>query len=149
MRPRRDREIIGKPQSRIFAPVDCPFEENSPIILSLDEYEALRLADLEGMYHQQAAEEMNVSRQTFGRIIKEARRKMASHIIECRRLIIKGGDVVIKRMSWKCHACGRIWEQAGQVNSCPDCGQPSPEQITQPERRRQGKGRRFRRHGQY
>ena len=47
------------------------------VLLTLDEYEAIRLADLEGLYQEQAATRMNVSRQTFGRIVEAARRKVA------------------------------------------------------------------------
>ncbi len=148
MRPRREREIGGKPTSRIFAPVDCPYEDLSPVMLSLDEYEAIRLADLEGMYHQQAAEEMNVSRQTFGRILKEARRKIASHIVECRRLVIKGGDVILKKQTRRCKSCGRIWESSENDTSCPDCESKEIETLKPMNRGQRGKGRRMRRRGQ-
>jgi len=57
--------------------------------LGLDELEALRLADLEGLYQEEAAAQMNVSRQTFGRIINEARRKVAEAIINGKVLVIE------------------------------------------------------------
>ncbi len=59
------------------------------VCLGLDEFEALRLADLEGLYHEEAAAQMNVSRQTFGRIISEARRKVAEAIINGKVLVIE------------------------------------------------------------
>ncbi len=60
-------------------------------MLSIDEFEAIRLADLEGLYQEQAAERMNVSRQTFGRIIESARRKVAQVLAGGLALRIEGG----------------------------------------------------------
>jgi len=59
------------------------------ISLNLDELEALRLADYEGQYHETAAREMKVSRATFGRIVKEARRKVAEALIRGKALRIE------------------------------------------------------------
>lgn len=57
--------------------------------LSLDELETIRLADHEGLYHEQAAERMNISRPTFGRILGEARRKVAEALIDGKALRIE------------------------------------------------------------
>jgi predicted DNA-binding protein (UPF0251 family) len=57
--------------------------------LSLDELEAIRLADYEGLYHEQAAEKMNISRPTFGRILNEARRKLAEVLVDGKALKIE------------------------------------------------------------
>jgi len=57
--------------------------------LSLDELEAIRLADYEGLYHEQAAEKMNISRPTFGRILNEARRKLAEVFVAGKALKIE------------------------------------------------------------
>ena len=51
------------------------------VVLTLDELEALRLADLEGLYHDRAAERMGISRTTFGRILSEARKKVADALV--------------------------------------------------------------------
>jgi len=61
--------------------------------MSLDEFEALRLADLEGLYQEQAALRMNVSRPTFGRIIDSAHRKVAEVLVHGKALRIEGGPV--------------------------------------------------------
>jgi len=55
----------------------------------LDEFEAIRLADYEGLYHEKAAEQMNISRSTFGRIIDNARSKVADTIINGKALQIE------------------------------------------------------------
>ena len=62
-------------------------------MLGIDELEALRLADLEGLYQEDAARQMNVSRQTFGRIVAAARKKVAEALVRGRSLRIEGGEV--------------------------------------------------------
>ena len=62
------------------------------VVLTIDEFEAVRLADLEGLYQEQAAEKMNVSRQTFGRIIESARKKVAEALVQGKALKIGGGE---------------------------------------------------------
>jgi len=57
--------------------------------LNLDEFEAIRLADFEGLYHEEAAQLMNISRATFGRIIDNARSKIADFIINGKALQIE------------------------------------------------------------
>ena len=59
------------------------------VLLSLDEFEAIRLADNEGLYHEEAAVRMNVSRATFGRILDNARGKVADAIINGKALKIE------------------------------------------------------------
>jgi len=61
--------------------------------MTLDEYEAIRLADLEGLYQQDAAERMEVSRATFGRILESAHRKLADVLVHGKALRIEGGPV--------------------------------------------------------
>jgi predicted DNA-binding protein (UPF0251 family) len=61
------------------------------VALTVDELEALRLADLEGLYQEQAAEEMGVSRQTFGRILEAAHKKVADALVGGKALSIEGG----------------------------------------------------------
>lgn len=65
--------------------------------MTLDELEALRLADYEGLYHEQGAERMSVSRPTFGRILEAARRKTAEALVYGKSLRIEGGPVEIDR----------------------------------------------------
>jgi uncharacterized protein len=63
--------------------------------MTLDEFEALRLADLDGLYQEQAAEQMNVSRPTFSRGIESAHRKLADALVHGKALRIEGGPVQI------------------------------------------------------
>ncbi len=61
--------------------------------MDLDELEAIRLADYEGRYHEEAASEMKISRATFGRIVNEARRKVAEALIRGKALKIQINDI--------------------------------------------------------
>lgn len=75
------RHIENEPDTTYFKPVGIPLRELNEISLELDELEAIRLADLEGMYQDKAADRMKVSRQTFGRIIGSAHKKIAEALI--------------------------------------------------------------------
>lgn len=57
--------------------------------LEIDELEAVRLADYEGLYHEEAARKMDVSRATFGRILSSARRKLADAVVNGKALRIE------------------------------------------------------------
>ena len=65
--------------------------------MTLDEFEAMRLANLEGLYQEQAAEQMKVSRATFGRIVESAQRKVADALVHGKALRIEGGPVQLER----------------------------------------------------
>ncbi|MDR3568362.1 MAG: DUF134 domain-containing protein [Syntrophobacteraceae bacterium] len=79
-RPKCCRRIDWEPGCRVFNPSGVPVASLEEVVLSMDEFEAIRLADLERLYHGQAAEKMGISRQTFARILEEARSKVA-HVL--------------------------------------------------------------------
>ena len=95
-RPRRFRRVGCEPVSNYFKPRGIPLSTLQIANLTIDELEAIRLADLEGLYQAQAAEKMNVSRQTFGRIIESAHKKIADALVNGKALSIEGGDVEIR-----------------------------------------------------
>jgi len=83
------------PQVTYYKPRGIPMTELQCVELSVDEFEAIRLADCEHLYQEHAAERMNVSRQTFGRILDAARAKVADAIVHGKALSIQGGPVEI------------------------------------------------------
>ena len=91
-RPRKHRFVRNEPTTEVFQPRG-PAAGLEAVELGLDELEALRLADLEGLYQDAAAERMKISRATFGRLVAEARRKVADALIHGKVLRIRGGDV--------------------------------------------------------
>ena len=78
-----------------FKPTGIPVHMLEEVILTLDELESLRLADLNGLYQEQAAEKMKISRPTFSRVIEHARRKVADALIHGKALRLEGGTVVM------------------------------------------------------
>ncbi len=91
-RPKKCRMVDAAPGVRFFKPQGIPARELEEVYLSLDGYEALRLADREGLRHDEAARRMQVSRQTFGRILSAAHKAVADAIVEGLVLRIEGGE---------------------------------------------------------
>ena len=95
-RPNCQRTVHTISTCAVFTPDGIPLSALEEIILSLDELEALRLSDLEGLYQDAAARAMDISRQTFGRIIKSAREKTANALFNGKALRITGGNIRLK-----------------------------------------------------
>lgn len=105
-RPCCRRRIAGEPIASVFKPAGVPASELESVLMTLDELEAIRLADLEGLYQEQAAEQMHVSRPTLGRILESARRKVAEALVRGLALKIEGGPVFVdRRHRFRCGAC--------------------------------------------
>ena len=94
-RPKCCRHVCGVPDKNYFKPRGIPASELDEVVLSLDEYEALRLADYEQLYQEEAAARMNISRQTFGRIIEAAHKKIADVLMNGKALKIEGGEIAL------------------------------------------------------
>lgn len=96
VRPIKHRSVYEAPCVDYFKPRGIPLHELEEVCLTLDEYEALRLADLEGLYQEEAAQQMNISRATFGNILLSARRKVSDAIIGGKALRIEGGVCTLR-----------------------------------------------------
>jgi predicted DNA-binding protein (UPF0251 family) len=94
-RPCRCRRIRCSPDTGYFKPRGIPLDMLEEVNLALDELEAVRLADWEGLYQEDAAKKMDISRQTFGNIIKRAHKKIADVLLNAKALKIEG--VTVKR----------------------------------------------------
>lgn len=92
-RPRHCRRVAYLPQVTFYKPRGVPLSVLQLVNLTVDELEAVRLADLEGMHQEQAAEKMNISRQTFGRIVESAHKKIADALVNGKALSIEGGPI--------------------------------------------------------
>ncbi len=125
-RPRCPRRIRGNPESAYFKPRGIPLIDLDEIILTIDEFEAIRLADFEGLYQEGAAEKMQISRQTFGRIVESAHKKIADVLVNGKALRIEGGIIkMASERKFKCYDCGHEWQVphgTGRPNVCPKCG---------------------------
>jgi predicted DNA-binding protein (UPF0251 family)/predicted Fe-Mo cluster-binding NifX family protein len=94
-RPRKCRMVSQIPSVIYFKPRAIPMQQLAEVYIPLEGFEALRLADLEGCKHAEAAKKMNVSRQTFGRILSQARHSVAEALVHGFALRIDGGDYKI------------------------------------------------------
>jgi predicted DNA-binding protein (UPF0251 family) len=79
-----------------FKPAGIPLRELDERVLPLDEFEALRLADRDGLPQREAARQMGVSRQTFSRILASARRTVAACLVEGLAVRIEGGAIFLE-----------------------------------------------------
>lgn len=95
-RPCKCRRIGSLPNVVFFKPRGIPLCNLEEVRLTLDEVEAVRLADMQGLYQEQAAKKMDISRQTFGNIIGSAHKKIADAIINGKALRFVGGTIEIK-----------------------------------------------------
>ena len=92
VRPRLCRRVGFNPNVTYFKPRGIPLSELEESILKIDEFEALRLKDLEGLEQEECARKMNISQPTFHRLLLSARKKTADAIINSKAIKIEGGD---------------------------------------------------------
>ena len=102
-RPPKCRRVESEPRVDYFKPRGVPMLNLDEVSLPLDEFEALRLADFEDLPHDQAAERMNVSRQTFGRVLASARKRVAEVLVLGQALKIEGGHCEVKSKKRCCN----------------------------------------------
>lgn len=91
MRPKKTRWVKCLPGERCFKPRCKPTHKLETVALTLDEFEAIRLADLEVLKQVAAAKRMRISRPTFSRIITSAHRKIADGLVNIKAIRIEGG----------------------------------------------------------
>jgi len=97
-RPLKCRKVACDVAAAYFKPQGVPLCALDEVKLELDEIEALRLADLEGLYQADAAVKMGVSRQTFGNIIARAHKKIATALLEGKAMRIASEGRGIERL---------------------------------------------------
>ena len=144
-RPVEKRCVRGTPPCNAFKPAGIPAAKLDEVTLTVDEYEAIRLVDYEQMYQEQAAETMGVSRQTVGRILERARRKVADMLVHGKVLRIEGGEYVTGAMrEFLCKLCGHRWQVppgGGRPPECPSCNKDQFCRTDAQRGRGRGRGR--------
>jgi predicted DNA-binding protein (UPF0251 family) len=110
-RPKQCRRVCLSPDCTYFKPAGVPTSTLEEVVVAVDELEAMRLVDVEGLYYEQAAEQMGVSRRTFGRIIDSARKKVAQALIQGMALRIEGGVIeMAEQRTFRCGDCEHEWQ---------------------------------------
>jgi predicted DNA-binding protein (UPF0251 family) len=138
-RPRRNRRIWSEPGVTYFKPAGIRMRELDESIVTVDEFEAVRLKDLEGLEQGEAAKKMGISQPTFHRLLLTARKKVADALTNGKAIRIEGGNYTMMRRSGKgmavmgrpattckCPACEYSEQKARGVpcstRKCPKCG---------------------------
>jgi predicted DNA-binding protein (UPF0251 family) len=124
-RPPIERAVGGVPRVTLFKPAGVPARDLEQLQLAVDELEAIRLVDLEGLSHEQAAEVMAVSRQTVGRVLECGRGKVADALVGGKAIVIGGGQYRVEPQRLRCFSCEHRWvtgDAQGLVAGCPKCG---------------------------
>jgi predicted DNA-binding protein (UPF0251 family) len=130
-RPKKERKIQLPPVITYFKPSGMPTAKLEHIILSVDEFEALRLVDYKKMSQKDAAELLGISRPTCARIIDEAHSKIAEALALGKAIRIEGGNYALLQNLLRCKDCGTSWEAPGKKAEntevgndmliCPEC----------------------------
>jgi predicted DNA-binding protein (UPF0251 family) len=132
-RPPKCRRIAFVPGATYFKPYGTRLRSVQEVQLSLEEVEALRLKDLEGLEQGDAAEKMNVSRPTFQRVLSSARQKLALALLSGMAIRIEGGHFEMARRV-RC-GTGHEWDASGRAVTdsspglCPSCNSPAIPQV--------------------
>lgn len=126
VRPVINRKVGFNPEVSYFKPRGIPMCDLIEVHLKVDEREAIRLADLEGLSHEEGGLQMGVSRATFGRILRNARKIVADAMINGKAINVEGGhyEFVFKKRIFQCYSCNHEWEEApgtGRPPGCPSC----------------------------
>jgi predicted DNA-binding protein (UPF0251 family) len=131
-RPPKCRRVEFIPNATYFKPAGIPLRDLEEVCLSIEETEALRLKDVEGLEQEQGAAKMNISRPTFQRTLVSARHKLADALLNGKAIRIEGGNFQMTWRRFRCHR-GHEWELPGPVakppEACPECREPDIEPV--------------------
>lgn len=145
------RRVSFIPPITYFKPAGVRLAQLQEINLAVEEAEAIRLKDLEGLEQEECAQRMNVSRTTFARVLNSARQKMADALLNGKAIRIEGGNFEMAARRFRC-VNGHEWDVPFEAmieapaQSCPTCNSPSVMPIWpwQPGWGSDGSGRRRR-----
>lgn len=112
-RPMKWRNVCSLPKINQFGPLSNNIDESSFIVMTVEEYETIRLIDFEDYKQEDCANQMNIARTSVQSIYSSARKKLADSLVNGKRLVIEGGKYILcnKEMNFKnremCQRCRR------------------------------------------
>jgi predicted DNA-binding protein (UPF0251 family) len=129
-RPQLWRRVSFVPPITYFKPAGIPLVNLQEVHLLVEEAEAIRLKDVDGLEQEECAEKMNISRSTFSRILDSARQKIADALLNGKAIRIEGGNFEMAVRRFRCIS-GHEWDVpfeslvTAPPELCPKCDTPS------------------------
>ncbi|MGB9866972.1 MAG: DUF134 domain-containing protein [Bacillota bacterium] len=121
----KPRSVAFFPYVKHFRPAEVSVEDLEEEVITLEELEAMRLKDLEGLDQDACAEKMGISQSTFQRLLAGARFKVARALVVGRGIRLEGGNYQLADSPLVCLSCGQEWEATevpAEGVACPKCG---------------------------
>jgi len=146
------RRVSFVPPVTYFKPSGLPMTELQEVRLLIEEAEAIRLKDFEGLEQEEGARKMNVSRSTFSRVLDSARQKIADALLNGKAIRIEGGSFEMAERHFRCIS-GHEWKVPFETlisappKNCPECDTPSIMPIYPPDLGRGNRGQNIRHRG--
>jgi predicted DNA-binding protein (UPF0251 family) len=137
-RPTKWRRVAFMPEIAYFKPAGVPLRTLDEVLLTVEETEAIRLKDLEGLQQEECARRMKISRPTFHRVLESARGKLADALINGKAVRIGGGNFEMAMRRFRCDNDGHEWNVpfetmvAGAPVACPQCNSMNFQSIIPP-----------------
>lgn len=131
-RPPKCRRVEFIPELTYFKPAGVPLMELEEVSVTIEELEAIRLKDLEGLEQEASAIRMGVSRPTYHRVLTSARAKIAKALVEGKAIRVEGGHYKIVMKRFRCLSCKNEWEAVCRKDtgdSCPECSHSEIQRI--------------------
>ncbi len=119
-RPRKWRNVCCLPESDLYGPLNKGCKDDEIIEMTVDEYETIRLIDLEGLIQEECAEKMNVARTTIQRIYLIARKKIAESLVNGKIIKIQGGDYKLCEDTESFHRCRKCFHKHCSIKDFED-----------------------------
>jgi predicted DNA-binding protein (UPF0251 family) len=129
-RPIKCRRVGFIPEITYFKPAGIPLYSLEEVNLTVEEVEAIRLKDIEGLEQEECAQKMNISRPTFHRVLESARKKVADALLNGKAIRIEGGNFEMAMRRFRCGTEGHEWDVpfeemvAKPPETCPACQSP-------------------------
>lgn len=131
-RPIKPRRIRKYPASNIYRPVKSS-KAREVCEIGWDEFEALRLTDVEQLSQAEVAKMMNISRQSIQLMLQQARYKLTGALSKGQSIRIGGGSVQIHHCPYICNDCGHSFQVAATETEklCPHCGSNATQCVSE------------------
>jgi uncharacterized protein len=128
-RPKKYRIVKREPGVTFFKPQGIPLRVLEHALITVDELEALRLSDLQGLSHEETAQQLQVSRPTVTRMLARAHQAVADALVNGKAIRIQGGDYILEGYECVCPKCGARWSvPAGEsAQVCDKCSETETE----------------------